>query len=116
MSYKSYKNEVLVAMKLCKKEFCEGVGVLAVAEAKSICPVGVGTISPGNLKKSIVSEVMPNNEGVYVGVTPEAKYGIFVEKGSSKQPAQPYLEPGSMNAIPKITKVAEQLYKEMGDK
>jgi len=111
MSYKSYTKEIKVAMKLCKKEFCEGVGVLGVAEVQNITPVGVGTISPGNLKRSIVSEVMPENEGVYIGVTADAPYGIMVEKGTSKQHAQPYLEPGVINAIPKITKVAEALYR-----
>lgn len=111
MEYKSNKNAVLAALTICKKEFCEGVKTLAVAEVKPLVPVGVGTISPGNLKKSVEGEVMPDNEGVYIGVTAAAPYGIYVEKGSSKQKAQPYLEPGTMNAIPKITKVAEQVYK-----
>jgi len=106
LSYKSNKNAVLFALKVAKHELCEGIGTLAVAESQSLTPV-----LTGNLKKSITSEVMPKDEGVYIGVTPEAKYGIYVEKGSSKQSAQPYLEPGTMNAIPKITKIAEQIYK-----
>lgn len=106
MDFKSYKNEVLAALKLCKREFCESVGTLVVAEVQPLVPV----IS-GNLKKSVVSEVIDGNKGVYIGVTPEAPYGIMVEKGTSKQQAQPYLEPGAMNAIPKITEVAEQVYR-----
>lgn len=108
MEFKSYKTEVLNAMKLCKKEFCEGVGILAVAEVQSITPV-----LSGNLKKSIVAEVMLNNEGINIGVTPAAPYGLFVEKGIG-QKAQPFLEPGAMNTIPKITNVAERIYKQMG--
>jgi hypothetical protein len=108
MEFKSYKSQVMAAMKLCKKEFCEGVGVLAVAEVQSVTPV-----LSGNLKKSIVSEVMPNNEGINIGVTPAAPYGLYVEKGIG-QTAQPFLEPGAMNAIPKITSVAEQIYRKMG--
>lgn len=106
MNYKSNKNAVLLAMTLCKKEFCDGVGTLVVAESKSLTPV-----LTGNLKKSIVSETMDNNKGVYIGVNESAPYGIMVEKGTSRQKAQPYLEPGAMNTIPKIVKVANQIYK-----
>jgi len=112
MAYKSYKNAVLVAMKLCKKEFCEGIGTLAVAEVQPLVPV-----LSGNLKKSIASEVMDKNAGIYLGVTKDAPYGIMVEKGTNKQSAQPFLEPGAMNAIPKLAKVANQVYKNrMGGK
>jgi len=106
LEYKSYKNAVLVAMKLCKHEFCVGIGALAVAEVQPLVPV-----LTGNLKRSIVSEVMPSDAGIFIGVTPEAPYAVMVEKGTSKQHAQPYLEPGAMNAIPKISRVAEALYK-----
>lgn len=107
MEFKSYKDQVLEAMKLCKKEFCEGVGTLVVAEAQSITPVDTG-----NLRRSEVYEVMPNNEGVYIGVTPNAPHGLYVEKGTSTQKAQPYLEPGATNSVPKIVKVAEQIYRD----
>jgi HK97 gp10 family phage protein len=53
---------------------------------------------------------MPGNIGVYVGVNKSAPYGLYVEKGTSNQEAQPYLEPGVTNAIPKIAKIANQIY------
>jgi hypothetical protein len=108
MEYKSYKTEVLAAMKLHKKEFCSAVGTLVVAEAQGLTPV-----LSGNLKRSETYEVMPDNVGVTVGVTPDAPYGLYVEKGMG-QKAQPFLEPGAMNAIPKIINVAERVYKQMG--
>lgn len=107
MEYKSYKTEVLVAMKLCKKEFAENIGTLVVAEAKNLTPV-----LTGNLKRSIVSEVMPDNDGVNIGVTPNAPYGLFVEKGIG-QKAQPYLEPGALNSIPHFIDVARKHYDHM---
>jgi len=109
MAYKSYVNDVKRVLNANKKEFCEKVGVLCVAESQSLTPV-----LTGNLKKSIVSEVIPGNEGIYIGVTPDAPYGIIIEKGSSKQPAQSFLEPGCNNAIPKIKNVAEDLYRRLG--
>lgn len=105
MAYHSYKNEVLAVLKLCKKEFCEQVGVLAVAEAQNLTPVDTG-----NLRRSEVYEVMPNNEGVYVGASEEAPYALTIEKGLSNHKAQPFLEPGALNAIPKILNVVEQIY------
>jgi len=109
LEYKSYKTAVLAVLKECKHEFCEGVGTLIVAEVQSITPVGVRTANPGNLKKSIESEVLPNNDGVNIGVTPNAKYGYYVHEGIG-QPAQPFLENGSNSSIPKMTNVAERIY------
>lgn len=106
MAYKSYADKILKILKDNKREFAEKVGVLAVAETQGLVPV-----LTGNLKRSITHEVMESLDGVYVGVTPDAPYGIIIEKGSSKQVAKPYLEPGCMNAIPKIKKVAESLYR-----
>jgi len=109
MSYTSHLSDVLKVMKDNKKEFCKKVGVLCVAEVQPLVPVDTG-----NLRRSIVSEVMEGNKGVYIGVTPNAPYGIIIEKGSSKQPAQPFLQPGVTNAIPKIINVAEDLYSRLG--
>lgn len=106
MGYTSHRNAVKQAMKRSKREFCEKVGALAVAEVQPLVPV-----LTGNLRRSIVSEVMPNNAGIYIGVTPAAPYGVFVEKGTSRQRANPYLEPGTLNAIPKIINVAESIYR-----
>ena len=110
MSYTSHLNDVLKVMKDNKREFSKKVGVLCVAEVQSVTPV-----LSSNLKRSIVSEVMPNNKGVYVGANVNAPYAIFVEKGTSKQQAQPYLEKGVTNAIPKIINVAEELYQRLGN-
>ena len=106
MEFKSNKAAVLAAMKLCKKEFCASVGTLAVAEVQPLVP-----IDTGNLRRSIVSENMSNNEGIYIGATADAPYALAIEKGHSKKAPNGYLELGVMKAIPKITNVAESLYR-----
>ena len=115
MSYTSHLSDVLKVMKDNKKEFCKKVGVLCVSEVQEVTPVGVYTGGKvgGNLKRSIVSEVMPRNKGVFVGANANAPYAIYVEKGIGQEP-QPYLEPGVTNAIPKIINVAEDLYSRLG--
>lgn len=113
MEFKSYKAEALAALKSSKHEVCQRVGVLAQGEAKSLCPVGKkseGDPHPGNLKKSIVPDILPDDSGVAIGVTPDAPYGLTIEKGLNNHRAQPYLEPGAMNAIPKIENVVKQVY------
>jgi len=106
MEFKSNKNAVLAAMKLCKKEFCEGVGALVVAEAQALT-----VVDTGNLRRSEVYEVMPGNAGVNVGANESAPYALTIEKGLSGHKAQPFLEPGAMSSIPKIINVAESLYR-----
>jgi len=108
MSYTSHLSDVLKVMEDNKKEFCKKVGVLCVSEVQEVV-----TIDTGNLKRSIVSEVMPRNKGVFVGANANAPYAIYVEKGIGQEP-QPYLEPGVTNAIPKIINVAEDLYSRLG--
>ena len=106
MQFISYKDKVMAAMRLCKREFCESVGTLAVAEVQPLVPVDTG-----NLRRSIVSENMSNNKGIYIGATADAPYALTIEKGLAGHRANPYLEPGAMNAIPKIINVAEALYR-----
>ncbi|OLN27526.1 HK97 gp10 family phage protein [Desulfosporosinus metallidurans] len=109
MEFKSYKNDVLKAMKDCKKEFCEGVGTLVVAEAQGLTPV-----LTGNLKRSVTYEVMSDNAGVNVGVTNSAPYAVVIEKGLSGHKAQPFLEPGAMKSVSKVTNIAENIYRKLG--
>jgi len=109
IAYTSHLNDVLKAMANNKKEFCKAVIVLGVAEVQPLVPVDTG-----NLRRSIVGEVMERNKGIYIGVTPNAPYALAVEKGTSRQRPQSYLEKGVTNAIPKIINVAEDLYSRLG--
>ena len=104
MKFKSNKAAVLVAMKLCKKEFCEGVGTLVVGEAQNLVPV-----LNGHLKRSITSDVMSGDVGIEIGSN--MPYALAIEKGHSQKAPGGYLEPGAMNAIPKIINVATSLYR-----
>jgi HK97 gp10 family phage protein len=103
MEYISYKNKVLKALEKSKKDICNEIGTFVVAEAQTRTPV-----LTGNLRRSETFEVMDNSEGVIVGVTPNAPYAEAVEKGTSKQKPQPYLEPSVMNNISRLEEIAKQ--------
>lgn len=57
--------------------------------AKEYCPVDTGT-----LRRSIHTEVQPGSpDRVSALVGPDAPYGIYIEYGTSRMRAQPYLRP-----------------------
>ena len=103
MGYKSNINNVKNALNKSKKEICNEIGTFVTAEAQNRT-----TVLTGNLKRSETFEVMNNNSGVYVGATSDAPYAPWIEKGSSKQTAQPFLEPAVMDNISKIEEIAKQ--------
>ncbi|MCD2345814.1 HK97-gp10 family putative phage morphogenesis protein [Clostridium guangxiense] len=117
MEFKSNIPEVLNALERSKKEICETIGTFVEGEAKLRAPVGDradGDTHPGLMRRSITHEVNPDNSGVKVGTTQEAvnskgqPYAVFVEKGTSKMAAQPFLEPACLDNINKLEEIAGQ--------
>lgn len=71
----------------------EEIGLLAEGYAKKLCPVDTG-----RLRNSITHDVWYGGIGgnaVYVGTNVE--YAPYVELGTRKQRAQPYLRPAAEN-------------------
>lgn len=74
------------------------------AWAKVVVPVDTGT-----LKNSIGVEVDPDELGGVVG--PTAHYGGYVEFGTSKMAAQPYMNPAADRILPKMAAALKGLVK-----
>lgn len=66
----------------------EEIGLLAENYAARKCPVDTG-----NLRASITHEVDAGDGAVYVGTNVE--YAPYVELGTSRQKAQPFLRPAA---------------------
>lgn len=64
----------------------EAVGLLAEGYAKRYCPVDTG-----RLRNSITHGADMSDTTAYIGTNVE--YAAYVEYGTSKTPAQPYLKP-----------------------
>jgi len=80
------KKKISDASYAALKEAVQGVK----ADAKALCPVG----ETGNLKKSISTTVKRRKSGtVTAHVFTKTFYGGFVEFGTVKNPAQPFLRP-----------------------
>lgn len=66
----------------------EEIGLLAENYAAEKCPVDTG-----NLRGSITYEVDAGDNAVYIGTNVE--YAPYVELGTSRQKAQPFLRPAA---------------------
>lgn len=71
-----------------------------VASAQSIAPVDTG-----NLKGSIGADV----DGLEAVAGPTAEYGAYVEYGTSRMSAQPYMGPAFNRALPKFERALGKL-------
>lgn len=110
MAFKSNLNGVLNALKAGKQQTLNNIGTYVTAEAQLRAAVGKredGDPHPGNMRRSTTFDVVSDNE-VDVGVTNEAPYAVYVEKGTSKQQAQPFLEPAVTDNIDKLKDIAGQ--------
>lgn len=102
MAFESHLNEVLNALKEAKQQTLNNIGTYVTAEAQLRAPVDTG-----NMRRSTTFDVADENE-VDVGVTPDAPYAVYVEKGTSKQQAQPFLEPAVTDNVDKLQEIAGQ--------
>ncbi len=75
------------------------------AMAKALGDIGAGAknrapVDTGTLRNSITSEVQRRGNTIRGEVGPTVNYGGFVEQGTSRMSAQPYLRPATDAVIP----------------
>ncbi len=82
----------------------EAIGLLCEGYAKMKCPVDTG-----NLRNSITHTVNVEEQAAYIGTNVE--YAAFVEMGTSKMKAQPYLKPAVVDHTDKYKQMVEYYLK-----
>lgn len=82
----------------------EAVGLTAEGYAKLLCPVDTG-----RLRNSISHAVDEDEKTVYIGTNVE--YAPYVELGTSKQKAQPFLRPAATTHRDEYKQIIEQYLK-----
>lgn len=95
----SHVDEVLEAKKEAVERVLEQWGLVAEGHAKLYCPVDTG-----RLRNSI--DHAADEDTMYVGTNVE--YAAYVEMGTSRMKAQPYLEPSLANHLDEYRQIAEQ--------
>lgn len=102
IKFTSNKKEVLRKLKDNKKLALEAAAVFVKSDAKNRSPVDTG-----NLRSSIDHRIA--GEQAQVGAT--AEYAPYVELGTSKQRAKPYLRPAFEENPGAIQEIVEKYYK-----
>lgn len=87
------KNEAVAAA-------LEAIGLTAERHAKERCPVDTG-----RLRNSISHAVKEDEQAVYIGTNVE--YAAYVELGTSRMKAQPYLKPAATTHAAEYKQIAE---------
>lgn len=105
MAFESHLNDVLGALENAKQQILNNIGTYVTAEAQLRAAVDTG-----NMRRSTTFDIPSDNE-VDLGVTNDAPYGIDVEKGTSRQRAQPFLEPAVMDNIDKLESISGEILK-----
>lgn len=105
VKYTSNRKQVVKAMENANKNMLGAIGRAAEGYVKLMTPV-----ETGNLRDSVSFKV--KDDAVYVGSTLTSEdYPIFIEKGTSRMPAQPYISTGVKNNLAQLKKIAEGNYK-----
>ena len=106
-SFKITANNIDEVMK-AKDEYVEraleAIGAQVENYAKLKCPVDTG-----NLRNSITHQYSTNEQAEYVGTPVE--YAAYVELGTSRMKAQPYLKPAVMDHVDELKRIAEAALK-----
>ena len=95
---------VLAEMPKAIARALETIGLVAEGHAQGLCPVDTG-----RLRNSITHAIDGDEQAVYIGTNVE--YAPYVELGTSKQDAQPFLTPAAQNHSDEYREILE---KELG--
>lgn len=110
MAFKSYRKQVDSQLKSCKQEILNKWATTVTGEYKSRIPVVSGLA-----RRDATFDILENQEGIRVGNTPEAEYMLWVNEGSSKQPAQHILENTIEDCASDVENIAKRVMSQMGD-
>lgn len=99
-----HTDEILRALDSQVEAALTAVGMQAETYAKQLAPVDTG-----RLRNSITHELDTANKAVIIGTAVE--YAPYVELGTSRQKAQPYLKPAIINNLSEYKNIVENTLK-----
>lgn len=104
IEFKSHKDEVLQQLTRAVEKALEECGLIGEGYAKKICPVDTG-----RLRNSISHTVRETEQAAYIGTN--VTYAPFVELGTRRQKAQPYLKPAVADHSAQYKKIIQKAMK-----
>lgn len=128
MNFTDNSADIIRELTANKAKALEVIGLLAEGYAKRACAVdtgrlrnsithststnaGVGTYSDnhGNSFADATAKTTPNDDAVFIGTNVE--YGPYVELGTVRTPAQPFLKPAASDHIEQYKEVVKKAMK-----
>lgn len=94
-------DEILDALSEQIEQALTAIGLTAESYAKRDCPVDTG-----RLRNSITHEVRMDEKATYIGSNVE--YAAFVEMGTQRTKARPYLRPAATNHTEEYKELVKQ--------
>lgn len=104
LTFRDDSRKVLEAMEQEVLRALEACGLTAEGYAKKECPVDTG-----RLRNSIAHALAPEESAVYIGTNVE--YGPYVELGTRRQRAQPFLRPAVADHVQTYTQIIRDTLK-----
>lgn len=105
--FEDHSKEVKEAFEAAVLEALGNLGEAAEGHAKAIAPVDTG-----NLRDHIRHAVAEDESAIYIGTTKEeVPYAAYVELGTHKAKAQPFLKPAVANHSGEYRKIIEDAFK-----
>lgn len=128
VSFESHVEEALETMGNIRANVLEAIGLKAIGYAQLLCPADTGRLRNSLTFVTATAQGEPNTqdgaeaqpEDYSPHGTPEedvvvlgtnVEYAIYMEMGTSKTDAQPYLAPAIENHISEYEKIAETFMK-----
>lgn len=104
VTFESHLGEILDALPEQIEQALIAIGLTAETYAKQECPVDTG-----RLRNSITHEVDMSEQAAIIGSNVE--YAAYVELGTSRQKAQPYLRPAAENHTSEYREIVKSALK-----
>lgn len=107
VTFESHLGEFLDALPEQIERALIAIGMTAETHAKEECPVDTG-----RLRNSITHEVDMSDQSDQAAIIgSNVEYAAYVELGTSRQKAQPYLRPAAQNHTQEYKKIVESALK-----
>lgn len=105
VKFLSFKKDIDDAIYKAKLEALEEIGMLVEAEAKQRA-----VVDTGNLKRSITHVVNKSEKEPFATIGTSVEYAEYVEKGTSKMKARPFLQPAIDEGKKQITAIVQKAF------
>lgn len=103
--YESNRREVQARLKTARETMLTAMGIAGRGYIKLVTPVDTGALRGSIQYKSDDKKVQ------YGSTLTSEDYPVYVEKGTRKMKAQPYIEPGIMLNLGSLRNIARRHYK-----